>query len=116
MARRRPTSLAGAVKAFAAGVAILVVFVLGAISMAVIVPWVYGEYGFHPEENARSWAALTPQYSTIGFRQGPRMHGLRILHATHGMVRLQLGQPHGSLPPVAFPRNNQARALPSGWV
>ena len=27
------------------------------------VPWVYGEYGFHPSENAQSWAALTPQYA-----------------------------------------------------
>jgi len=63
LARRRPTGRASAAKAFAAGVGIFVVFVAGAVAMAVIVPWVYGEYGFHPEENARSWAALTPQYA-----------------------------------------------------
>jgi hypothetical protein len=31
---------------------------LGAVFSAV-----YGEYGFHPAENARSWAALTPSYA-----------------------------------------------------
>ena len=63
LARRRPTSRAGAVKGFLAGVSLLMAVVLGVVAMAVVVPWVYGEYGFHPEENARSWAALTPQYA-----------------------------------------------------
>ena len=35
----------------------VVFFVVGAA-----VPAIYGAYGFHPEENAREWAALTPQY------------------------------------------------------
>ncbi|MFH0751006.1 MAG: hypothetical protein V2B17_04150, partial [Chloroflexota bacterium] len=34
-----------------------------AVTLAVIVPWLYGEYGFHPAENARTWAALAPSYA-----------------------------------------------------
>jgi hypothetical protein len=63
LARRRPTSRAGAVKAFFAGVGLFAVLLVGLVGVAVVVPWVYAEYGFHPEENARSWAALTPQYA-----------------------------------------------------
>lgn len=63
LGRRRPTTRAGVVKAFLAGVGMLAVLVVGLVGMAIVVPWVYGEYGFHPEENARSWAALTPQYA-----------------------------------------------------
>jgi hypothetical protein len=63
LARRRPTSRAGVVKAVFAGVGLFAVLLVGLVGVAVVVPWVYGEYGFHPEENARSWAALTPQYA-----------------------------------------------------
>jgi hypothetical protein len=63
LARRRPTSRRGAVKAFLAGVSIFAVLLVGVVAVTVVVPGVYGEYGFHPEENARTWAALTPQYA-----------------------------------------------------
>jgi hypothetical protein len=43
--------------ALVAGLAV-VLFVLGAAFSAF-----YGEYGSHPAENARSWAALTPAYA-----------------------------------------------------
>jgi len=63
LAHGRPTSRAGMVKAFLAGVLLLTSLVFVGVAVVVVVPWVYGEYGFHPEENARSWAALTPQYA-----------------------------------------------------
>jgi hypothetical protein len=63
LAHGRPTSRAGAVKGFVAGVLLLTAVVFVGVAMIIVVPWVYGEYGFHPEENARSWAALTPQYA-----------------------------------------------------
>ena len=63
LAGLRPTSRGGAVKAFLAGVGLVLALVMSVVAMAVIVPWIYGEFGFHPEENARSWAALTPQYA-----------------------------------------------------
>jgi hypothetical protein len=63
LGRRRPTGRRGAVRAFLAGVGLFAVLVVGFVAVAVVVPWVYGEYGFHPEENARTWAALTPQYA-----------------------------------------------------
>ena len=69
LAHGRPTSRGGIVKAFLAGVGVFVVLVVGLVGMAVVVPWVYGEYGFHPEENARSWAALTPQYADTAICQ-----------------------------------------------
>lgn len=57
--RLRPTSRAGAL----ASALVIAVLVGGAAVVAVAFPWVYGEYGFHPEQNARSWAALTPRYA-----------------------------------------------------
>lgn len=58
--RLRPTSRRGAVGLVLGGAALVVVLVVG---LVVVLPWAYGMYGFHPEENARSWAALTPQYA-----------------------------------------------------
>jgi hypothetical protein len=61
--RLRPANRAGLVKRLiavpfvVAGLA-ATLFLLGAAFSAA-----YGEYGFHPEENARSWAALTPSYA-----------------------------------------------------
>jgi hypothetical protein len=63
LARRRPAGRAGVVKGFLAGVGAFAALVVGVVAIAAVVTWVYGEYGFHPEENARSWAALTPQYA-----------------------------------------------------
>ncbi len=63
LARRRPTSRAGVVKASLAGSALVIVLAVAAVALALAVPWVYGEYGYHPAENARSWAALTPSYT-----------------------------------------------------
>jgi hypothetical protein len=57
--RLRPTSWKGALALAVGGV----VLVVGLASLVVVVPWVYDEYGYHPAENARSWAALTPQYA-----------------------------------------------------
>jgi hypothetical protein len=61
--RLRPASRARLVKGMAAAAALVaglavVLLVLGAAFSAF-----YREYGFHPEENARSWAALTPSYA-----------------------------------------------------
>ena len=61
--RLRPSSRAGLVKGMVAGTALvaglaIVLLVLGA-GFSIF----YAEYGFHPQENARSWAALTPAYA-----------------------------------------------------
>ncbi len=58
--RLRPRSRKGAVGLAISGVALVAVAVIG---VGIVLPWAYGMYGFHPEENARSWAALTPQYA-----------------------------------------------------
>ncbi len=58
--RLRPTSRRGAVGLLLGSAALVVVLAVGVI---VVLPWAYGMYGFHPEESARSWAALTPQYA-----------------------------------------------------
>ncbi len=63
LASRRPTGRGGVVKAILAGLALVAVLAVASVALAVVVPWVYGEYGFHPEENARTWAALTPSYT-----------------------------------------------------
>jgi hypothetical protein len=63
LARRRPTSRGGAVKWILAGGALVVLLAFASVATIIAVPWVYGEYGFHPEENARTWAALTPRYA-----------------------------------------------------
>jgi hypothetical protein len=60
--RLRPTSRRGAVGLALGGV----VLVVGLAGLLVVVPWLYGEYGYHPSESARSWAALTPQYADSG--------------------------------------------------
>lgn len=63
LALRRPTSRAGVIRWILAGGALFALLVVASVTVAVAVPWVYGEYGFHPEENARTWAALAPQYA-----------------------------------------------------
>jgi hypothetical protein len=63
LARRRPTTRAGIVKGILAGGALVAALAVASVALAVVVPWVYGEYGFHPVENARTWAALTPRYA-----------------------------------------------------
>jgi hypothetical protein len=63
VARRRPTSRGGVVKGILAGGALVALLAVASIAMVVAVPWIYGEYGFHPEANARTWAALTPRYA-----------------------------------------------------
>ncbi len=69
LARRRPTSRSGVVKGFLAGIGLFAAVLVGVVAVVVVVPRVYGEYGFHPEENARSWAALTPQYADTAICQ-----------------------------------------------
>jgi Cytochrome c554 and c-prime len=57
-----PTSRKGAVGLVLAGiggVALAAVLAVGAVAG---ISWAYGTYGYHPAENAQSWAALTPQY------------------------------------------------------
>jgi len=63
LARRRPTTRAGIFKGILAGGALVAALAVASVALAVVVPWVYGEYGFHPVENARTWAALTPRYA-----------------------------------------------------
>ena len=70
LAHGRPTSRAGVVKAILAGSALVVVLAGASVALAIFVPSAYGEYGFHPEENARSWAALTPRYADTAICQG----------------------------------------------
>lgn len=62
-ARLRPTSRKGAIRLALSGVALGAVMLVTVAGLAVAILWVYGEYGYHPIENARSWAALTPQYA-----------------------------------------------------
>jgi len=61
--RLRPTSRKGAAGLAVAGVAMVLVMVVAVAGLIVVVPSIYGEYGYHPTENAQSWAALTPQYA-----------------------------------------------------
>ena len=63
LARRRPASRAGVAQGILAGIALVAGLAVASVALAVVVPWVYGEYGFHPAENARTWAALTPSYA-----------------------------------------------------
>lgn len=58
--RLRPRSRKGAIGLILGGGAVVAVALVG---LLVVLPWAYGMYGFHPEESARSWAALTPQYA-----------------------------------------------------
>jgi hypothetical protein len=53
----------GVVRWILAGGALVAVLAVGSVALALVVPWVYGEYGFHPAENARTWAALAPGYA-----------------------------------------------------
>jgi hypothetical protein len=43
--------------------ALIAILAVAWVALAVVVPRIYDEYGYHPEENARSWAALTPRYA-----------------------------------------------------
>lgn len=60
----RPTSRRGALAAVAIAIVLLGVLGVGIAVGGAIFSSVYAEYGFHPEQNAQSWAALTPVYST----------------------------------------------------
>ncbi len=62
-AHLRPTSRAGLARGILVGMALVATLVVVSVALAVVVPWVYGEYGFHPTENARTWAALAPSYA-----------------------------------------------------
>ncbi len=57
--RLRPTSWKGVIGLAVAGVALVAVAGVAAVAAS----WAYGEFGYHPEESARSWAALAPQYA-----------------------------------------------------
>ncbi len=61
--RLRPTTRRGALRLGIAGAGLVALLGVGAVGIAIAVPWAYGEYGFHPERNAQSWAALTPRYA-----------------------------------------------------
>jgi hypothetical protein len=63
LARLRPTSRIGFGKGILAASALVAALAMASLALVVVVPWVYGEYGFHPSENARTWAALTPRYA-----------------------------------------------------
>ena len=61
--RLRPASRRGLVKGIAAGGALVVGLAVAVLVVSAAFSTFYGEYGFHPEENARSWAALAPSYA-----------------------------------------------------
>jgi len=63
LARLRPRGRIGVAKRILVGSALVAALAAASLALVVIVPWVYGEYGFHPAENARTWAALTPRYA-----------------------------------------------------
>ena len=67
LGRLRPRSRKGAAALAFGGVALAAIAVVG---LFVVLPWAYGMYGFHPEESAQSWAALTPQYAQSPACQG----------------------------------------------
>jgi hypothetical protein len=60
---RRPTSRRGAVVALAQAGALVVGLSIALAVGGYAFSQFYGAYGFHPEANARTWAALTPQYA-----------------------------------------------------
>lgn len=66
LGRLRPRSRKGAIGVFLAGVAVVAV---AAVGLVVVLPSVYGEYGFSPEDDAAAWANLSPQYATSGVCQ-----------------------------------------------
>ena len=61
--RLRPASRTGLVKRMAAAAALVAGLAVALLVLGAAFSAFYGEYGFHPEENARSWAALTPSYA-----------------------------------------------------
>lgn len=64
LARRlRPSSRRGLVAAIAGAIVLVGVLAVGVAVGGAVFSSVYAEYGFHPEQNARDWAALTPVYA-----------------------------------------------------
>jgi hypothetical protein len=61
--RLRPASRATLVKRMAVGAALVAGLAVALLVLGAAFSAFYGEYGSHPEENARSWAALTPSYA-----------------------------------------------------
>lgn len=61
--RLRPTSRVGLVKRVAAGAILVAGFAVAVLVLGAVFSTFYAEYGFHPAQNARSWAALTPVYA-----------------------------------------------------
>ena len=61
--RLRPTTRRGLVKGIAAVAVLLVGVAVAVVALGAAFSLFYGEYGFHPAENARSWAALDPSYA-----------------------------------------------------
>jgi len=51
------------VKVIAAGAALIAGLAVVLVVLGAAFSIFYAEYGFHPQENARSWAALTPAYA-----------------------------------------------------
>jgi hypothetical protein len=71
--RVRPSSRAALVKGIAAGAAVVAGLAVVLLVLSAAFSIFYAEYGFHPQENARSWAALTPAYADSTLCQ--RCHG-----------------------------------------
>jgi hypothetical protein len=61
--RLRPSSRAGLAKLLVGAAALVVVLAVALIAAGAAFSAFYGEYGFHPAENAQSWAALRPAYA-----------------------------------------------------
>ena len=61
--RLRPASRARLLKGMAAGAVLVVGLGVGLLVLDTAFSAFYADYGFHPVQNARSWAALTPSYA-----------------------------------------------------
>ncbi len=116
--RLRPSGPRRTLKAVVAGVALVAVMTISAMAILVVIPRVYDEYGFHPEQNARSWAALTPQYADSALCQ--RCHAREYAPwqaAKHAAVTCEschgpLAE-HAATAPVTAPAGSLAIEKPS---
>ena len=103
---------------------VIVLGVLGAIlgvalvGAGVAVAAIYGTYGFHPAENARSWAALTPRYGDPTMCAACHVkeyaswtkakHVAVTCESCHGPLAAHAADPNGT-PEVVDPTEDQCR-------
>jgi hypothetical protein len=119
--RLRPTSRNGAIGLALASAALAVLLVVTVAGLGVAVSWAYGVYGYHPAENARSWAALTPQYADSALCQ--RCHAPEYAPwqaASHGAVSCETCHgplaEHAATAPEKAPAGTISIEMPSSAV